>query len=90
MGGVDDDCSTGGGPAQARARGSVTAAVPAAAGTVGFYALTDPFYKLEVAAQQQDDNGILQTAAEIDQLFLRIDRSLLPQSDEPSVGQKIG
>lgn len=64
--------------------------IKGSAGTVGFYALTDPFYKLEVAAQQQDDNGILQTASEIDQLFLRIDRSLLPQSDEPSVGQRIG
>jgi DNA-binding NarL/FixJ family response regulator len=64
--------------------------IKGSAGTVGFYAFTEPFYKLETAAQQQDDSRILQAAADIDQLFHRIDRSLLPADHNPSVGHHAG
>jgi signal transduction histidine kinase/CheY-like chemotaxis protein/HPt (histidine-containing phosphotransfer) domain-containing protein len=64
--------------------------IKGSAGTVGFYAFTDPFYKLETAAHQQDDNRILQAAAEIDQLFQRIDRSLLQVDNTSPVGHQTG
>ena len=64
--------------------------IKGSAGTVGFYAFTDPFFKLETAAQQQDDNRIQQAAAEIDQLFQRIDRSLLQVDNNPPVGHQTG
>lgn len=64
--------------------------IKGSAGTVGFYAFTDPFYKLETAAQQQDDNKIVQATAEIDQLFQRIDRSLLQPVESQAVGTQAG
>ena len=64
--------------------------IKGSAGTVGFYAFTDPFYKLETAAQQQDDSRILQAVGEINQLFQRIDRSLLQVEHNSSVGHQTG
>jgi PAS domain S-box-containing protein len=50
--------------------------IKGSAGTVGFYAFTEPFFKLETAAQQQDDERIHQAIAEVTRLFGRIDPSL--------------
>lgn len=63
--------------------------IKGSAGTVGFYAFTDPFYKLETAAQQQDDQRIEQAISEISHLFQRIDRSLLKVDSSP-VGHQTG
>jgi CheY-like chemotaxis protein len=46
------------------------------AGTVGFYAFTDPFHKLETAALQKDDGKIPSCIAEIEHLYQRIDPAL--------------
>lgn len=64
--------------------------IKGSAGTVGFYTLTEPFYQLETAAQQQDDQQVLQMVADIGQLFQRIDRSLLQQDDTPAAEHRTG
>jgi HPt (histidine-containing phosphotransfer) domain-containing protein len=58
--------------------------IKGSAGTVGFYAFTEPFIRLETAAQQRDDEKIHQAVADIEQLFQRIDRSLLQPEDDSS------
>lgn len=62
--------------------------IKGSAGTVGFYAFTEPFFNLETAAQQQDDERIRQAVAEITRLFERIDPSLTREDLNPPVEQR--
>ena len=61
--------------------------IKGSAGTVGFYAFTEPFFKLETAAHQRDDEKINYAMLDITQLFERIDPSLAHGDQNPSVGQ---
>jgi PAS domain S-box-containing protein len=61
--------------------------IKGSAGTVGFYAFTEPFFKLETAAQQRDDEKINYAMLDVTQLFERIDPSLAHGDQNPSVGQ---
>ena len=51
------------------------------AGTVGFYAFTDPCHKLETAAQQKDEGKMAAGIAEIENLFTRIDPAVLAAAE---------